>query len=111
MRTKVAKWGNSLAVRIPREVGERLALAPGMWAEIALDADGFRVTPASRRLRGILSLQDMVDEMRRRGAESEPDDADWGPDRGAEAIDDAYSRGEIALDDLLSDEKHASRRR
>ena len=26
--------------------------------------------------------------------------AGWGPDRGSEIIDDAYSRGEITLDDL-----------
>jgi antitoxin MazE len=45
----------------------------------------------------------LIAEMRRLGPENEPEMVDWGPDVGAEIIDDdAYSRGEITLDDLLS---------
>ena len=39
------------------------------------------------------------------GRDAEPETSDWGPDRGAEIIDDAYSRGEITLNDLLKDKK------
>ena len=47
--------------------------------------------------------EDLIAEMRRLGPENEPEMVDWGPDVGAEIIDDdAYSRGEITLDDLLS---------
>jgi antitoxin MazE len=47
--------------------------------------------------------------MRRLGPENEPEMVDWGPDVGAEIIDDdAYSRGEITLDDLLSKKSRPS---
>jgi antitoxin MazE len=41
-------------------------------------------------------LEEMVAEMRRLGPRCEPEMVEWGPDRGSEIIDDAYSRGEIA---------------
>ena len=47
-------------------------------------------------------LEDLVAEMDRLGPENEPETVDWGPDVGSEIIDDAYSRGEITLEDILS---------
>jgi hypothetical protein len=44
-------------------------------------------------------LEEMLAEIDRLGPACVPETADWGPDRGAEIIDDAYSRGEIALPD------------
>jgi antitoxin MazE len=41
-------------------------------------------------------LQEMLAEIERLGPACVPETMDWGPDRGAEIIDDAYSRGEIA---------------
>ena len=46
-------------------------------------------------------LEQMIAEARRLGPENEPETIEWGPDRGSEIIDDAYSRREITLDDLL----------
>jgi antitoxin MazE len=40
-------------------------------------------------------LEEMVAEMARLGLGCEPEMVEWGPDRGSEIIDDAYSRGEI----------------
>ena len=52
----------------------------------------------------------LIAEMRRLGPENEPEMVDWGPDVGAEIIDDdAYSRGEITLDDLLSKNSRPSK--
>lgn len=36
MRTHVAKWGNSLAVRLPKPVADALALEPGSMLEFEL---------------------------------------------------------------------------
>jgi hypothetical protein len=47
-------------------------------------------------------LEDLIAEMDRLGPENVPETVDWGPDRGAEIIDDAYSRGEITLEDILT---------
>jgi antitoxin MazE len=37
---KLAKWGNSLALRIPAEVVEKLKLAPGEEVEVTLAGEG-----------------------------------------------------------------------
>ena len=41
MKVKVAKWGNSLAVRLPKQVAAELALKPG--SEVGLNRDGTRL--------------------------------------------------------------------
>jgi antitoxin MazE len=41
-------------------------------------------------------LEEMLAEIDRLGPACVPETVDWGPDRGAGIIDDAYSRGEIA---------------
>jgi antitoxin MazE len=44
------------------------------------------------------------------GRDAEPETLDWGPDRGSEIIEeDAYSRGEITLEDLLRRKNAAGR--
>jgi antitoxin MazE len=42
-------------------------------------------------------LEEMLAEIDRLGPACVPEMVDWGPDRGAEIIDDAYSRGEITM--------------
>jgi antitoxin MazE len=42
-------------------------------------------------------LEEMLAEIDRLGPACVPEMVDWGPDRGAEIIDDAYSRAEIAM--------------
>lgn len=92
MKVKVAKWGNSLGVRLPRAAAESVGVTDGSELDLALEADGFRLrkpvkTSAQR-------LAEMLDEIRRRGLKP-PEMIEWGPDRGSEIIDDDYSRGLI----------------
>ena len=51
---QVAKWGNSLAVRLPKKLVERLGLRPGDELEIVA-ADGRRIEVAkdARRERAL----------------------------------------------------------
>lgn len=42
MKAKIAKWGNSLAVRLPKHLADELQLVPGRDVEIA--KDGTRLT-------------------------------------------------------------------
>ena len=42
MKVKVAKWGNSVALRLPKVFADDLGLAPGR--EVELDRDGTRLT-------------------------------------------------------------------
>jgi antitoxin MazE len=99
MKIKIAKWGNSLGLRLPKAAVEETGLKPGSEVEVTVEGRDLRVSPLLpvKRYR----LEDLLAEMDRLGPEYEPETVDWGPDVGAEIIDDAYSRGEITLDDIL----------
>ncbi len=100
MRVKISKWGNSLGLRLPRAAVAATGLKPGAEVDLMIEGRDLRV-------RSVLPikhyrLEDILAEMDRLGPEHRPETVDWGPNRGAEIIDDAYSRGEITLDDILS---------
>ena len=88
MQIKIAKWGNSLAVRLPKAIAEDLGLAEGQPVDIAVDKGAVRLKPQSRQFR----LSELIAEAQRLGPTARPDAVDWGPDVGAETIDDDYSR-------------------
>lgn len=99
MRVKVAKWGNSLGVRLPKAAAEAAGLEAGTELDVTVEGADVRL---KRRVRiPYYRLEDLLAEMDRLGPDNEPETVEWGPDRGAEIIDDAYSRGEITLDDIL----------
>ena len=51
VQLRVSKWGNSLGLRVPREVAARAGLREGTRVEIEGFADGrIVVTPSRRRL-------------------------------------------------------------
>lgn len=57
---KIAKWGNSLALRIPAEVVDRLKLAPGDEVQIDVTGDHqFQVSRDLRRQKAIEQLRKM----------------------------------------------------
>jgi antitoxin MazE len=93
MKVQVAKWGNSTAVRLPKSVTEELGLRPGSQLDLVVEGREMRLR-AVRKTSAEL-LEEMIAEMKRLGPENEPEEVDWGPDRGSEIIDDDYSRGEI----------------
>jgi antitoxin MazE len=99
MKVKVAKWGNSLGVRLPKAAAAEAGVVPGMELDLVVGSGGFHLRTPAKSSREL--LEEMIAEMKRLGPENEPETVDWGPDRGAEIIDDAYSRGEITLDDIL----------
>lgn len=76
MRVKVAKWGNSVAVRLPKTVAEALQAVPGTELELTV-ADGKAELSAPSRVRRI-DLDDLVAEARRLGPQNEPAYEDWG---------------------------------
>ena len=48
-QSRLSKWGNSLAVRVPREVAARAGLSEGARIDIEGFADGHIVITQSRR--------------------------------------------------------------
>jgi putative addiction module antidote len=54
--TKITTAGNSLAIRIPRGMAERMNLQPGTTVHIFQDRDGFKVTPYDPELQRQLEV-------------------------------------------------------
>ena len=93
MKVKVAKWGNSLGVRLPKAAAEAAGLRPGTEVDVVVDGQDLRIKPSVRIPR--YKLEDLIAEMDRLGPKNRPELVDWGPDVGAEIIDDDYSSGLI----------------
>lgn len=80
MQVQVARWGNSLGVRIPKEIAGRAGLAEGSRVEIALEKGQIVLSPARPRYR----LEDLLQGVSRRAMREA---FDWGPDVGREKVD------------------------
>jgi antitoxin MazE len=85
MRVKIAKWGNSVAVRLPREACERYGLVPGSEADLAFAPTYMALTPAEPPI----TIETLVSRSRAAGGVGNypREIVDWGPDVGAERID------------------------
>jgi antitoxin MazE len=78
--TQVAKWGNSLAVRIPQDVIREAGLAEGDRVTFDLSSDGSIVLRTSRRK---YSLKQLVAGITKRNRHSE---TNWGAPQGKESL-------------------------
>jgi antitoxin MazE len=77
----IQKWGNSLAVRIPKEVARRAEVEVGTQVEILAEKGAIVLRPAKRpRYR----LADLLENLKPRQLHGE---VDFGPDVGRERID------------------------
>ena len=77
--TQVAKWGNSLAVRIPRAIVKDAGLAEGDRLSLDLAADGAIVLRSSRRR---YSLNELVSRISKKNRHRE---TNWGAAQGKES--------------------------
>ena len=93
MKVKIATWGNSLGVRLPKAAVEAAGLQAGTELDLVIEGRDLRLKPSGRV--PYYRLEDLLAEMDRLGPENRPEVIDWGPDVGAEIIDDDYSRGLI----------------
>ena len=80
MQVQVARWGNSLGLRIPKDVAQRTGLREGSRVDVEAQGDRIIISPA--RPRYVLSdlLQGMTPEAMREAF-------DWGPDQGREIVE------------------------
>jgi len=79
VKTKVQRWGNSLAVRIPKSFAEEVGLTDDSPVEMRLVEGGLLVVPASTRP---LSLEELLDGVTASNLHAE---VDTGPAQGSEA--------------------------
>ncbi len=77
MTTKIRKWGNSLAVRIPDEFAENLDLKDGSVVGFQQSGDKMIITKAKPRY----TLEDMVKGITKKNMHKE---FDWGKPMGKE---------------------------
>lgn len=78
MRTRVQKWGNSLAVRIPKPFAEGAGLRASSEVEVSLERGEVHLTPVLPRWK----LQQLLSGVTKKNLHSE---VDSGPARGREA--------------------------
>lgn len=80
MPASIAKWGNSLAVRIPRELADRANLHAGSKVELQAEAGRIVIT----QVKPALKLEDLLAGIT---PEAMHEAFDWGPPVGREVID------------------------
>jgi len=80
MQVQVARWGNSLGLRIPKDIARQAGLREG--ARVVVEAEGDRIIISPARPRYVLAdlLQGMTPEAMREAF-------DWGLDKGREIVE------------------------
>ena len=81
MKARVTRWGNSLGVRIPKDIAGRIGLSEGSRVEVELEDEHIVISLARPRYTLDELLRDMTPEAMHEAF-------DWGPDRGREAVDE-----------------------
>jgi len=79
MDTKIAQWGNSLGLRIPKALAEQAGLAAGDAVEIDATPEG--LTLRKRKPDSRYCLKELVSGIT---PENRHDEIDWGPPVGRE---------------------------
>ena len=77
MQTAIARWGNSLALRLPRSLAADARLYEGTKVELKLEGDKLIVRPARPKYR----LADLLAQIKPANVHEE---VDWGEPRGEE---------------------------
>lgn len=77
MRAKAQKWGNSLAVRIPKSIAQQAGVKEEDELDIDVEAEVIRLKPR-RRQPGLAELLERVTPANLHG------EADFGPPQGRE---------------------------
>jgi antitoxin MazE len=76
MKAKIAKWGNSVALRVPKGLAEDLGLVPGKVVDLKRDGTVLAVeTAPDRRKPPVYRLEDLLAQIK---PDSVPPYEDWG---------------------------------
>lgn len=80
MQVQVARWGNSLGLRIPKQVAAEIGLREGSRVEVKAEGDRLVVLPARPRY----ALADLLEGVT---PDAMREAFDWGPDLGRETVE------------------------
>jgi len=75
----VQKWGNSLALRIPKPFAQDAAVKEGTWVDVSVSEGKLVVTPVRKRT---ITLKELLTKVHRSNLHGE---VDSGPSVGREA--------------------------
>jgi len=78
MQTAIARWGNSLALRLPRNVVQDAHLHEGATVELRVEGETIVVRPARPKYR----LAELLSQLK---PSHQHEETDWGEPRGEEA--------------------------
>ena len=76
-RVALAKWGNNLALRLPKGIVEELGVREGTEVTVAVNEGSLVATPTNRQP----TLEELVGQIT---AENRHDATEWGPPVGRE---------------------------
>jgi antitoxin MazE len=79
MQVQITRWGNSLGLRIPKNLAAQAGLRAGARVEITTEGERIVITPARPHYVLAELLEGLTPEMMREAY-------DWGPDRGREIV-------------------------
>jgi len=82
MRIEFLKWGNSLALRVPKAFAQEVGAAEGKRADLTVENGALVVRVARPKKRRRYALENLVDGITE---ENRNPEADWGRPRGNEA--------------------------
>jgi antitoxin MazE len=80
MQVTIARWGNSLGLRIPRHVAAKAGLRAGSRVEVETEDGKIVISPARARY----ALAELLDGMT---PEAMHEAFEWGPDVGRESVE------------------------
>jgi antitoxin MazE len=80
MHGTISRWGNSLALRLPRHVAEQVKLVEGSTVQFEIDDGVLKVIPSRKRFK----LSELLEGEPDRTKDSPSGEVDWGEPRGDE---------------------------
>ena len=80
MQATISKWGNSLALRLPRHVADQARLVEGTTVELQVDAGTLKIIPTRKKF----SLSELLEGEPKRGSKALSAEIDWGGHKGDE---------------------------
>jgi antitoxin MazE len=80
MQVQIARWGNSLGLRVPKEVATRVGLKEGARVELTAEGDKIVISVA----RPVYTLDELLLDMT---PEAMHEAFDWGADVGREDVE------------------------
>ena len=82
MKTEFLKWGNSLALRVPKAFAEEVGAAVGKSADMTVQNGALIVKVGGNKKRRRYTLEQLLDGIT---PENYHQEVDWGPRSGNEA--------------------------